>query len=110
MATDFDDILGPDIAIPPGELLQEELEYRGIAEERFAQRIGITHHDIDEIFLGNKAITQDIADAIERELEISAELWVKMEARYQLILSRSKDRGIVSQSVEMAEFTHNSDD
>lgn len=110
MAIDYDETLMPDIAIPPGELLQEELEYRGIDEEIFAQRIGITHHDIDEIFLGSKAITQEIADALERELDISAELWVRLEASYQLILSRLKERGIASQSAEIAEFAHNSDD
>ena len=111
MATNLDDIdtLMPDIAIPPGELLQEELECRSIAEEEFARRIGITPHDMYRLFVGEKAITQGIADAIERELGISAELWVRMEARYQLILSRLKDRGIASQSVELAELAHDSD-
>ena len=109
MGTDFDETLMPDIAIPPGEMLQEELEYRGIAEEEFAQRIGVTRHDIADIFLGNKAITQDMADAIERELDISATLWIKMEARYQFVLSRLKERGSASQSIEMAEATHSSD-
>ena len=91
MATNFDDTLLPGIAIPPGEILQEELEYRGIAEDEFARQIGISPQDIADIFLGKKAITQDIADAIERELGISAYLWVKMEASYQFILSRLKE-------------------
>ena len=112
MATNLDDIdtLMPDIAIPPGELLQEELECRGIAEEEFARRIGITPQDMDRLFVGEKAITQDIADAIERELGISAYIWVRMEASYQRVLAHLKEREIASQSVEMAEFTHNSDD
>ena len=109
MGTDFDETLMPDIAIPPGEMLQEELEYRGIAEEEFARRIGVTPHDIADIFLGNKANTQDIADAIERELGISAILWVRMEATYQFILSRLKEWESASQSVEMAEAAHSSD-
>ena len=108
MGTDFDDTLMPDIAIPPGELLQEELEYRGIAEEEFARRIGITHREIDDIFLGSKAITQDIADCIERELDISAELWVRMEASYQLILSSLKERenDKAAHSAETPESAH----
>lgn len=112
MATGFDDIdtLMPDIAIPPGELLQEELECRGIAEGEFTRRISITPQDMDRLFVGEKAITQDIADAIERELDISAELWVRMEASYQRVLAHLKERGSTSQSVEMTEFTHNPDD
>ncbi len=111
MATDLDDIdtLMPDIAIPPGELLQEEIGCRGIAEEEFARRIGITLQDMDRLFVGEKAITQDIADAIERELGISAYIWVRMEASYQRVLAHLKERESTSQSVEMTEFTHDSD-
>ena len=111
MATNLDDTdtLMPDIAIPPGELLLEELEARGIEEGEFAQRIGITSEDMDRLFVGEKAITQDIADAIERELGISAYLWVRMEASYQRVLAHLKERESASQSAEMVELAHNSD-
>ena len=111
MATNLDDTdtLMPDIAIPPGELLLEELEASGIEEGEFAQRIGITSEDMDRLFVGKKAITQDIADAIERELGISAYMWVRMEASYQRVLAHLKEREITSQSVEMAELAHDSD-
>lgn len=111
MATNLDDTdtLMPDIAIPPGELLLEELEARGIEEGEFAQRIGITSEDMDRLFVGEKAITQDIADAIERELGISAYMWVRMEASYQRVLAHLKEREITSQSVELAELAHDSD-
>ena len=101
MATNLDDTLLPGIAIPPGELLQEELECRGISDGEFARRVCITHQDLERIFLGERAITQDVADAIERELGISAYLWLKMEARYQLILSRLTEQESDSQSVEL---------
>ena len=109
MGTDFDETLMPDIAIPPGELLQEELETRCIAEGDFAQRIGITSQDMDRLFVGEKAITQDIADAIERELGISAYLWVRMEASYQRVLAHLKEREKAAQAAEMAEAAHSSD-
>ena len=106
MATNLDDTLLPDIAIPPGELLREELECRGISVGEFARRICIMPEGLERIFLGEKAITQDVADAIERELGVSAYLWLKMEARYQLILSRLAEQESASQSVElMAEET-----
>lgn len=105
MVTNFDDAPLPDIAIPPGELLQEELECRGITDGEFARRICITHHDLRGILLGKKAITQEVADAIERELGISANMWLRMEARYQLVLARLTEQGSASHSADMAAIT-----
>ena len=106
MATNLDDTMMPDIAIPPGELLQEELEFRGVAEEDFARQIGISPQDMDRLFVGEKAITQDIADAIERELGISAYMWVDMEASYRRVLARLNERESAAHSTELVEAAH----
>ena len=48
----------PDVAIPPGEYLSEEIEARGISQKELAGRMGRPANAINEIINGKKAITE----------------------------------------------------
>ena len=75
------------LAIPPGEHLQEEMEFRGISLEEFAKGLGITVQAVQEIFSGERPITPKTASAIETHLGIPAILWLNLEASYRLTLA-----------------------
>jgi len=75
----------PDIAIPPGEYLAEEIEVRGISQKELARRMGRPLNAINEIINGKKAITAETALQLEEAMpEIPARFWLNLETDYQL--------------------------
>lgn len=75
----------PDIAIPPGEYLAEEIGARGLSQKELAKRMGRPANAINEIINGKKAITAETALQLETVMpEIPARFWMNLEADYQL--------------------------
>tara|TARA_B100000242_G_C43054730_1_gene493333 strand:- start:4386 stop:5525 length:1140 start_codon:yes stop_codon:yes gene_type:complete len=81
----------PDYIIPPGEILEETLEARGIKKKEFAERCGRTAKMISEIIAGKAAITPETALQFERVLGISAALWSNLETKYRLRLAEKEE-------------------
>jgi HTH-type transcriptional regulator/antitoxin HigA len=83
----------PDIALPPGETLAEELEARGLSQTQLARQMRRPVQAINEIVRGRKAITAETALQLEDALGVSAEFWLRLEADYQLNVARlARDR------------------
>jgi HTH-type transcriptional regulator/antitoxin HigA len=75
----------PDIAIPPGEFLAEEIEARSMSQKELAKRMGRPLNAINEIINGKKAITADTALQLEEVMpEIPARFWLNLETDFQL--------------------------
>ena len=75
----------PDIAIPPGEYLSEEIKARSISQKELARRMGRPLNTINEIINGKKAITAETALQLEEAMpEIPARFWLNLETDYQL--------------------------
>ena len=79
--------LRSNIAIPPGELLAEELAARGMTQGELARRMGRSRRTVSGIVTGRGAITAETALRLERALGIAARLWVGLERRYRLALA-----------------------
>ena len=80
--------LTTDVAIPPGELLAEELAARGMTQRELARKMGRSEQVISEIVNAKKAITAETALQLEEALGISPEIWLNLEAMYRLTLAR----------------------
>jgi HTH-type transcriptional regulator/antitoxin HigA len=75
----------PDVAVPPGEYLAEEIEARGMTQKELARRMGRPLNAINEIIKGKKAITAETALQLETVMsEIPARFWLNLETDYQL--------------------------
>ena len=75
----------PDVAIPPGEYLAEEIAARGLSQKELARRMGRPVNAINEIVNGKKAITAATALQLESVMpEIPARFWLNLETDYQL--------------------------
>ena len=75
--------LGP--AIHPGEILLEEyLKPLEIAQVDAAGRLGISLNRLNEIVLGKRGITADTALRLSRLLETSPQLWMRLQADWDL--------------------------
>ena len=75
--------LGP--AIAPGEiLLQEYLKPLGISQVEAAGRLDISLNRLNEIVLGKRSITADTALRLGRLLKTSPQLWLRLQADWDL--------------------------
>ena len=77
-----------DLAIPPGELLAEEIEARGMTQRELALAMGRSSQAVSAILRGVKAIDARTAIEIEQALGIAAGFWLRLEAQYRLALAR----------------------
>ena len=80
------------MAIPPGEGLLEEIEFRGIPLQSLAASLGLPVEAMHELTKGDRAITPDIAASLEATLGIPAQLWLNLEARYRTTVARNWEK------------------
>ncbi|HEX2070275.1 MAG TPA: HigA family addiction module antitoxin [Thermoleophilaceae bacterium] len=80
----------PDWTVPPGEILAEELETRGISQSELARRMDRPVKTINEIVNAKAAVTPETALQLELALGISASLWTGLETNYRQQLAREK--------------------
>lgn len=73
----------PDVAIPPGETLAEELQARGLSQSELARRMNRPVQAISEIVRGMKLITPQTALQLEQVLGIPGDFWLRLEANYR---------------------------
>ena len=81
-----------DLAIHPGELLEEEIEFIGMTQLELARRMGRPPQVVNEIIKGKKSITHETAVELENVLGISAQIWINSQSSYDFTLARSKER------------------
>jgi addiction module HigA family antidote len=75
--------LGP--AIAPGELLLEEyLKPLRVGQIEAARKLGISLNRLNEIVLGKRGITADSALRLARFLKTSPQLWMRLQADWDL--------------------------
>lgn len=86
--------------IPPGEHLEEELEFIGMTEQEIADKMGMSAQAISELIRGETPVTQDIADKLELVLGVPSHMWVNLEARYQRTLEVKREREAAARRVE----------
>ena len=78
-----------DMAIPPGEILAEELQAQGMTQKECARRMGRPAQVINEIIKAKKAITAETALQLEVVVGGSADYWLGLETTYRLTLARN---------------------
>ena len=91
MATSTDEVF-PDVPFPPGGILAEELEARGMTQKELAIRMGRPPQVINEIVKGKKSITPETAIGLGRVFGINPQFFVNLEANYQFALAKQRDR------------------
>ncbi len=68
--------------IPPGEILEEELNARGWTQTDFAKITGKPLQSINEIIAGKKAITSETALIFSEAFGTSLDFWLNLQAAY----------------------------
>ena len=77
----------------PGKVLAEVyMAELGLNQTQLAERLGCAHRKVNEIINGKRGISSDFALDLERVLGTSAEMWVTMQATWDLWAARQKRR------------------
>ena len=99
MTTEISHVVS-DMAISPGEVLQEEIEARGMSQKELAARLGRPPQVINEIIRAKKAITPDTAIGLGRVLGIDPQYWIKLETDYRMTLARNREKAALAENVK----------
>ena len=76
--------LAPAYPTHPGEILKDEIEYRGISQRKLADRMGLRYSVVNEILNGHRPLTEKTALMFEAALGISAEPLLNLQMKYNM--------------------------
>ncbi|WP_294082808.1 HigA family addiction module antitoxin [Proteiniphilum sp. UBA5384] len=68
----------------PGEVLKEEIEFRGISQRKLATQMGVAYSVLNEVLNCKRPVTTEYALLLEAALGIEAEMLLKMQSRYNV--------------------------
>ena len=75
--------------IPPGEILYEDfMKPLGVSINALAREIAVPPNRISEIVGGKRSITADTALRLGKYFGVSAELWMGLQADYDLRVAK----------------------
>ncbi len=81
--------LTPSQTIHPGEMIKDEIEYRGISQKDLAKEIGMPASVLNAVLNGKRAVTTEYALLFEAALGIEADIWLKLQADYNKHMAKS---------------------
>lgn len=81
---------GPARAVPPGQLIQRELDARGWTQNDLAEVMGRPAQAISEIITGKKQITAETAIELGEAFGVDAAFWSTLQSNYNLHLARQQ--------------------
>lgn len=68
----------------PGEILKEEIEYRGISQRKLAAQMDISYTFLNEVLNKKRQVNIEFAMLIEAALGVEADMLMRMQARYSM--------------------------
>lgn len=79
------------LAVHPGEFLEEEIDFIGMTQSELAERMGVSVRVVSEVIQGKRDITDEVAVKLEEILGSPAHMWVNSQARYDFTKARMKE-------------------
>jgi addiction module HigA family antidote len=82
--------LKPKYVTHPGEVIMDEIEYMQITQKEFAERIGVSCSQVNQILKGKRPVNTEFALLTEAATGIPADLLLRMQTRYDRIKAENK--------------------
>lgn len=76
------------IPIHPGEVLKDEIEYRGISQRELARRMGLTYSVVSELLNGKRPLSLKNALLFEAALNVPADSLMRIQLKYDMQLAQ----------------------
>ncbi|MBK5195696.1 MAG: HigA family addiction module antidote protein [Proteiniphilum sp.] len=84
----------------PGEILKEEIEYRGISQAKLANQMGISYKMLNHILNERCPLTPTTAMLFEAALEINANLLMRIQLKYNMRVAK-QDKSFAERLAEI---------
>jgi len=81
--------------VHPGELVKANLEELGLSVVEAAKAIGVTRQQLYNVIGGKSAVTPEMAVRFEKAFGGSADMWLRMQAAYDLARGGQHKRIVV---------------
>ena len=92
--------------IHPGEVLLEDfMKPLDLSQYRLAHGIGVTPIRISQIVNGQRSITVDTAMRLARYFSTSAEVWLRLQVRYDLEVAEKQLSKKINREVKVSDRT-----
>lgn len=72
----------------PGEVLKDEIEFKGISQKKLAKEMGVSYTVLNEILNAKRPLSTEYAMLIEAVLDLDAEPLLKMQTSYNLQMAK----------------------
>jgi antitoxin HigA-1 len=80
--------------VHPGELVKANLEELGLATARAAEALGVTRQQLHNVINGKSSVSPEMAVRFEKAFGGSADMWLRMQAAYDLARVRQHETDI----------------
>ena len=77
--------------IHPGEILKEEIEYRGISQGKLAAQMGMSYKMLNLILNERRSLTPATAMMLEAALGIDSDLLMNMQLKYNMRVTKQQN-------------------
>lgn len=75
----------------PGEVLKEELEFRGISQRGLAKEMGISYSALNEVLNAKRALNPELAMMMEAALGVDAAPLLAMQNEYDMLMAERNE-------------------
>ena len=72
----------------PGEVLKDEIEYRGISQKKLAAAMDVPYTLVNDVLNTKRPLNAELALLIEATLDLPAEPLLKMQTRYNMLVAK----------------------
>ena len=80
--------LTPFISTHPGDIIKDEIEYRGITQRQLSETTGIAYSVINEVLNGKRPVTIEYALLIGKALDLDAGTFIRMQSEYDMQMAQ----------------------
>lgn len=80
--------LEPHYLTHPGEVVKDELEYRGISQRRLAAEIGVPASQLNEVLNAKRPMSAELALLIGQALDLDAAPLLALQMKYNLLSAK----------------------
>lgn len=80
--------LTPAYPTHPGEILKDEIQFRGISQRKMAEEMGVAYSQLNEVLNGKRPLNTEMALLFEAILGVNAEPLLNMQMRYNMQVAK----------------------
>lgn len=92
--------LTPAYPTHPGEILKDEIEFRGISQRKLAEQMGMQYSVLNEMLNARRPLTEKTALLFEAALNVDAEPLMRLQLKYNMLTTR-KDKSFMERVAQV---------